>query len=144
MDKKGWILVTAITAALISIFFAQNKKIEILRLQIDESNQELKKIKDEIGTANSEMEAKKKELLKITYHLELERKAYAEKSKLLSEELKQADSTVFANETLLFGDRTPVVDSSVPTDILSTITSCSKLWRRTMRQNSLNWIKRAF
>ncbi|MCK9859599.1 hypothetical protein [Paenibacillus sp. ATY16] len=122
ITKKAWLITVSLAAVLISIFLAQNKKIEILRLQLNETNRELKEKEEEISSTKSEMDIKKKEILKVTYNLELERKAYEEKNKVLNEQLQHADAMVSTNVTQLFGDQTPVVDSSVPLEIASTIT----------------------
>ncbi|ACT02341.1 hypothetical protein [Paenibacillus sp. JDR-2] len=121
--KRAWMITVSLAAVLIFLFLAQNKKIEMLRLQLNETNRELKEKEDEISSTKSEMDTKKKEMLKVTYNLELERKASEEKNKVLNEQLQQADAMVFANVSQLFGDHAPVVDSSVTSEILSTITN---------------------
>ncbi|MDI4647953.1 hypothetical protein [Cohnella hashimotonis] len=121
MAKKGWIISVSLAAAVIFIFLAQNKKIESLRLQLDETKQELKQKTEEISTTRNETDAQKKKLVNVTYSLEAERKTYEEQNKVLNEELQRANAMVITNVSLLFGDRAPVVDSSIPSHISSTI-----------------------
>ncbi|GLX68011.1 Holliday junction resolvase-like protein [Paenibacillus glycanilyticus] len=121
MHIKRWTIPAIIVAVMLTVFLAQNKKIESLRSQLKETNLELEEKTDKIGSIESEMEAKKKELLKLTYNLDLERKSYEEQNKVLNEAIQRSDSIVHANVSQLFGDGGPVIDRSIPSDISTII-----------------------
>lgn len=127
LNKKTLFGSVLLLLILFCIIVLQQKKINSMSVQLVEKNSEIMEREQTASTYKNEIFIKEKDFLKLKADFELEKNKLNENladlqldnTNLLSE-LKRVNS--FMLEALLDGsERTPIVDSSISPDILSTI-----------------------
>ncbi|MGO4699407.1 hypothetical protein AB4Z50_34765 [Paenibacillus sp. 2TAB26] len=127
LNKKTLFGSVLLLLILFCIIVIQQKKINSMSVQLVEKNSEIMEKEQTASTYKNEIFIKEKDFLKLKADFELEKNKLNENladlqldnTNLLSE-LKRVNS--FMLEALLDGsERTPIVDSSISPDILSTI-----------------------